>query len=1145
MNKLYSAIISPVAAVITAVIIAAGVPVASHAFPVDSYAETSKLAQGKWVKIRIPATGLYMVTTSDLRRYGFSNPSAVRVMGYGGQRINDVLTAANYVDDLMAAPQEATSQGIVFYGQGPESYTTTTLAGSKRLTLHTLNPFSTHGYYFLTDAPATDEEEAMPEEGEAQAGENAATTFVHTVFHETDMVSPGESGHILVGEDFRYTRSHSFTFDTPDAADNSMLMQIKFVVATSSATTLDVSLDGITMEEPIKVTASTSKAYGALTTWRKEIEREVGARTMVALTYNPSGSVKLANLDAIDINYNRQLKLYNGSLCFTIASAEALLENAGSATRVWDVTDVTAPKRMRTAAQGTAVGWTNSFGGQRRYAAWSEDAKLPSPEFVDDVPNQDLHAQPVPDMVIFTPAEWIGQARRVAELHAQSADSLRVLVVTDEQVFNEFSSGTPDVGAFRRLLKMMWDRGTAPDGHRLQYAMLFGRTTHDHRMLTASMQSLKERTLVGWNSDEGLRESESYCSDDILAMLLDGAGQRMVFDTYCIGVGRVPAGTPAEAKAFVDKLYAYVNNSKPGPWKNRVMLVADDGDTGIHLEQSERMMTFFNGSTAGPEMFYDKVYVDAYDEVGGASVIGRQMIHGNLEDGTVWWNYIGHASKQSLSTEKIFTYSDFNTVRWRQLPFLYAATCSFMRWDGIDKSGAEILMHNTRGGLIGAFCPVREVYISENELMSNAVARNAFTRDSLGRRPAIGDIYRMSKNNVVTDKGQTSSSANKLRYVLMGDPAMRLVTPDAVMRVDSINGVAVDDPDVQPTIMAHQKVRVTGSVLNPHDNMIIADFSGQLTAVLYDSEYSITTQGRASDGTQGKVCTFEQQGKLLFTGCGTVTDGRFQIDFAMPEDIANNFRPAALNLHAAATDGREAVSCFRNLYVYGYDDTADADSVPPSIDFAYLNHPTFADGDAVNPSPMFIARVTDNVGINLSSAGIGHRLTIKIDGNDSYADLASYYAPLSDGSIGGTVTYQLEDLMPGRHELMFRVWDTSGNSSTHTMSFSVDDRLAPDIVDVYTDANPASTHANFYVSHNRPDAEMTVKIEVFALNGRLEWSSEENDRSDMGTSAPITWDLCNQAGHRVARGIYLYRATITCNGQTSQSVVRRLAVTGS
>ncbi len=87
--------------------------------------------------------------------------------------------------------------------------------------------------------------------------------------------------------------------------------------------------------------------------------------------------------------------------------------------------------------------------------------------------------------------------------------------------------------------------------------------------------------------------------------------------------------------------------------------------------------------------------------------------------------------------------------------------------------------------------------------------------------------------------------------------------------------------------------------------------------------------------------------------------------------------------------------------------------------------------------------------------------------------------------------------------------------------------------------------ANFYVTHDRPDRDLTVTIEVFDMMGRRLWQATQNGRSDMFQSMPITWDLTDFGGRRVGRGIYLYRATVSDDnsGDKTATEARRIAVT--
>ena len=74
------------------------------ALPLSHYADNSVLAQGRWIKIRVDNDGLYRIPTATLRTWGFTDLSKVRVFGYGGARISDVLSETEYTDDLPVAP---------------------------------------------------------------------------------------------------------------------------------------------------------------------------------------------------------------------------------------------------------------------------------------------------------------------------------------------------------------------------------------------------------------------------------------------------------------------------------------------------------------------------------------------------------------------------------------------------------------------------------------------------------------------------------------------------------------------------------------------------------------------------------------------------------------------------------------------------------------------------------------------------------------------------------------------------------------------------------------------------------------------------------------------------------------------------------
>lgn len=1127
-----------------AIAIAALAPAAASAFPTDTYAANSRLSSGYWVKVSVTTSGLYCITNQQLKEWGFSDPSSVRIFGYGGQRISDKLSLANYIDDLPPVPYRQTAAGLVFFANGVETWT-----HDGSLFNHKINPFTTVGYYFLTTATGAGDRTVIEKSGTAAAS-SPATTFQDHLYHEVDTYKLGQTGHLLLGEDFKWTPSRTFNFTLTDIVDASaaspVTMKCHFVARTLGGTSsLEFTANGVTLpyskNDDIAASGSSSHTIAVETTTTKSFEFS-NPYLSLGITHSSRVPVEQAFLDFIEINYTRNLRLNGGYLDFTLQQTQASLAGATASTHVWDVTDPLNVTELNTAADSRGVCWTNDYTGMRRYVAWNEGVALPSPAFVEEVANQNLHGTiGTPDMVIFTLDQWRDQAERIATLHRTSAiDPLEVVVVNPAAVYNEFGSGAPDVNTMRRYLKMLYDRGLEADKP-LKYCLIMGQPTYDNRRLSPSAQAITYPTLPTWQSERSLDDNISFTTDDIFGLLLDDSfsdNQDVLgSDPLCIAVGRMPIRTYSDAKTAVDKLYDYVNNPRRTPWANRILLVADDENKGKHMTQTEDVQTAMMSTDDGDQFLYNKVYIDAFELKDGTCPDARDRMFQALEEGVLWWSYIGHANPTSWTGEKLLTYYDINNLFINCYPVLYAATCEFLNWDSNSLSGAEILYYTRYGGIIAAITAVRPVYIDSNGVLSRAIGEHTFERDDQGRYLTIGEIYRRGKNSIVDKKGNLLNDKNKLRFVLMGDPAMHLATPKNRVVLEKIGDETVN-PDDQVTIMARQQVTLEGYVCDYEGNLL-SDFNGDVTVDMYDAEYSTTSLGRGTDGTK---VTFEEMGRKLYTGRDAVVGGRFKLKVAMPETIAGNWRPAALNMYAKTSAGLDATGVCRDFYVYGFDESAEPDETAPVITSLYLNHPSFADGATVNPTPMLIATISDDLGFNLSSAGVGHTFSVQVDGAKAFTNVSSYFTP-DMGSLSGTINYPMEELSAGHHTVRLRVWDTYGNLAERSVDCFVKPNAQPTIYEVYTDANPATSEARFYLSHDRPDMMMTVKVEVYNLLGQPVWSGTETGRSDMFISMPVTWDLTDAAGRRVNRGIYVYRAIITeSDGEQYVTKSSRIAV---
>ena len=582
-------------------------PLKIHALSIDTYATESALKDGRWVKISVSETGMHLISNSNLQKWGFSDPSKVHVYGYGGKRLPDLLNSS-YIDDLPLTPSVRTSQGLLFYAQGPVTWDR-----ASRPYTHSINPVSTVGYYFLSDKEI--EATEFPTYGSGTTTDECASTFIESIYHENDLYSPGATGHLLLGEDFKYNASQNFNFTLTDKVETAISLRYSFVTKThnsSSYVTVSANGEKSLNSDIIKPTNNDTYSFGTEGRFHKNFDIS-GDRLTLNLAYKSSVTIHLARLNYISLNYTRAIKLHNGKLTFNSSNTHVSLSDANANTHVWDVTNPLTIFALNTTLEGNTLKWVNDYSGLREYVAWNENGTFPEPTFVANVSNQNLHAEETPNMVIFTISDWQAQAERIADLHRNSTDSLKVLDVTQDKVFNEFSSGVPDVNAFRKMLKMFWDRGNADaNSPKLKYALLLGRGTYDNRHLTSTVASLGYTTMPMWQSEDGLNDNDSFSSDDIISYLEDNSGANISGNKMSIAIGRIPVRSSSEAKKVVDKLYGYVNNSIKDSWKNQILFIADDQDNGTHMKQTETMYTILKNSESGSQFFYNKIYLDAY-----------------------------------------------------------------------------------------------------------------------------------------------------------------------------------------------------------------------------------------------------------------------------------------------------------------------------------------------------------------------------------------------------------------------------------------------------------------------------------------------------------------------------------------------------
>ncbi len=1107
-----------------------------QALNASHYASRSQLADGLWVKIAIYESGIHQITYRELSQWGFSNPAAVTVFGYGGAMLPETFSDTD-TDDLAQIPILHTGSKILFYAQGPITWR---YNEKNQEYVHEQNTYSTAGYYFLTDSKSSTT--VLPDRnGGASAGMTDITSFDEHAVYEQDSYSPGATGRTFLGEDFRYTTSRNFTFEMP-GVDNSAPVKLRTsfgakVVGGSS--NLVFTYQGETLPESTsdRIPGGSESSYDfyETTSTLKEIYLDSEELTFSLLFRQNGGSLSLARLDYFRFNYKRKLQLYNGSIQFRLKEVPQNscynLPGYTATTRIWDISTPQSPVNIiPTVTNGNARFVPTR--AHEEYVAFDTEATQTGVTFVETVPNQNLHGMATPDLVILAPKEYLSYAQSIAQLHAQT-DGMEVAVIDHTQVFNEFSSGTPDATAYRRLMKMFFDREGGITGKQL-YLLLFGKGLYDNRKIGETGKYVKYPTLLTYQHGSGADERASYTTDDYFGFLDDDSGVRIASDKLRISVGRLPVKSEQEAKDVVSKLTNYMANTDKGSWKNQVCIVADDENYAEHMSQAEDICAILENSDAN--CFINKIYTDAYtaeiSSTGRTYPSAKKKLFQVLDDGVLVIDYIGHGSTVAWTHENLLNITDIQSLYLKRLPLFITATCDFGRYDHEDISAGEILCLNPSGGGIALITTTRVVYISDNHYLNKGVAQNIFTRDENGNYPRLGDILRKAKCSIL----QTDS--NKLNYTLLGDPALKLLYPEYQIKITEINGY--DITQTTPTIQARDSVTIKGEVYTPQ-GIKATDYNGIICPTVYDSEVSVVTHGY---GEEGKAFEFSERSNRLYVGKDSITGGQFEIAFKVPREINFADDRGLINLYCYNDAGQEGSGNESNFIVGGFNDSSNDDFDGPEIYYAYLNSDDFKNGDQVNESPLLIAEVYDPSGINISDAGIGHQMTVLLDNRTLYTDVSSYFEP-TVGEFGrGFIAYPLSGLSEGDHSLRLKVWDTENNSSEIELYFSVKAGLKPVIYDLYADRNPASTSTNFYLRHNRPDAVINVTISVYNLMGMEVWRHTSQGLSDMYQSYPINWDLTDSSGNRVPGGIYLYKAIISTDNKHEATRSKKLCVTG-
>ena len=1103
--------------------------------------QRSVLADGTWYKVPIRQSGVYRITTAFLRdSLGIASPpplSAVAVYGTGG-RILPALNSAPRPADLLEVASAVVGDGLLFYAEGPQWWDWTTPEGSTEPRWsHDISPFSTVSHYFVrvdAQTPRRLGPAAFPDWPDARP----LATVASRLFTEVDRVNlPRDgsgSGLDWLGPDLQPGGGTLTVLGEPvpgATAASPVSVRARVAAAASPAVTVSLVKGGQTLDTatPRAVSTASSNTGNLANDAYLAAETTFGTGLAVGFRAQGGGGGASAWLDWAEAVVEHPATAGPDGLAqFPTPGGQAgrfdvAVAGFSAEPQAWDVTEPGDVRRLGVRADGgrwrVQVEAPDPTRPREIVAFDPAGAHVRTPGAGVAVPNQNLHGMAgTPDYVVVTHPDFRAQAERLAA-HRQ-AEGLEPVVVTTDQVFNEFAGGTGDMRAVRDYMKFLYDR--APAGALPRYLLLFGDGHYDYRQIKTTAPTF----VPVYESEDMFSRTASYTSDDYFALLGDDEGVwtfdfRGTQERVDLGVGRIPARTAGDASTVVEKIVRYESPATHGDWRTRLTFVADDQfpnswDDDLHVLNAD--VTAERAQAADPSVTLRKVYAPSYPAVvtarGRLRPQATEAIREGLERGTLVWNYSGHGGPTQLGDEDYLTGELVAGLdNADRLAVWVTATCSFGKFDIADfQSLAERVLLRAGGGGVAMLTTVRLVYTSSSPDSGNNFGLNIelteqmLARDADGRPSRLGDALYRTKNTAV------GASTNNRKFNLLGDPAMRLGLPE--------RSVAVTPP---PSFQAFSEATVSGQVLGL-DGQPDPTYRGEVDVTVFDAQRVVQLPEGACCYTGGR---YLDRTDRIYSGRASVDGGRFSTTFLVPQDVSYSGLPARVVAYAVGRDGSDGGGASAEAVVSTGAGVRPGDVQGPEISL-FLNDSTFVDGGTTPPEAVLVARLSDASGINTVGAGVGHELLLTIDGDArSAVDVGRFYTGDLDTYRSGTVRVPLPRLAPGEHTATLTAWDALNNASTATVRFVVvDEGLVVRSVLPYP--NPTAGPARFFVEHNQPvGTSARVQLRIYTLAGRpvrtIDGAQALPDGRLSSRQVQIAWDGLDDDLDRLGSGVYLVR----------------------
>ncbi len=1120
------------------------------------------LKNGTFYKIKVDTTGVFKITKKFLTDNGINpasiNPKNFRVYGNGGLALPEFNQDSRY-----SALQENAIQVVgeddgiwndedyvLFYAQGPNGFNVykNNVATTNRRTetrsdqsMHFKNIYEDHAYYFINfdigpGKRIQNDDISLPG--------ILISRYDDFQFIDEDKQNLLKIGRVWVDSPFI---SKVVTFKTRSSIrpEDVIRYRTSVVAYFSQNNSITYNING--QNELTTPIANNANNYSKLTSFAGSVNNLSGNTISINLSTNtganPNGSFYF---DYAEVLYKEDLTFNDKQMNFRsydiIENSGTLygfsLSNSISAEQVWDVSDVTNAKRKVNKSGSNSVfnfgHLANSNTFYNEFVAFNHSSAY-TPSFVAKIENQDLYGLQNIDYLIITSKEMMPDAKRLADHHS-TKNGFKTEVVDVEKIYNEFSSGSKDITAIRDFVtRLKNERGG------LKYLFILGDTSYDYKDVTAKNDNI----VPSYQSEISSSFESSFVTDDYFVMTKPQTNVYITQNLPDLPVGRLPASNISEAKLMIDKTLAYYNNlpgqSSPfGEWRMRLDFVSDDDfDGGIpfHNEMEASLKTNFETGTERKEYNVKKLYLDAFPaeaSAGGQRFPQINQLISSAVGNSLYLFYFGHGGINGWAQERVLTLDEikaFNnyTPVYSRFPLVSTITCEFTLWDEpeVQSAGEQVIKHNS-GGAATMITSSRAIGVSYGRQFTKLFTDEIFRLYNNDFLP-LGDAHLKAK----ILKGFDS---NHLKVNFLGDPAMKLSRPKQLLTIDNI------ESPVSGQLRALDFVKITGKILK-EDGTVDSNFTGRVAVNIFDKRLNKKTLNNDKISGLTPILEYTEEGSAIVKTSGKAVNGNYTVEFYVPKDINYDLGDGRILVYAEnfETAKSSAFDVYANQVqkIGGINENGINDNTPPKVNL-FMNNTNFADGGITDQNPMLLACITDDTGINSTGAGIGHDITVYLDGEIINTVILNEYYSSGEGNgcintsladyQKGNVTYPFRNLKPGPHQLTFKVWDINNNSTTATLNFVVKDEADEKLVvnKLLNWPNPFTDRTFIQFEHNCDDI-LDVNVQIYTITGKLvrtlsaPVSSEPFLEGFRTPRQAIEWDGKDDYGATVGKGTYIYK----------------------